>query len=98
MLGGIGAGAASTGGGTSGVLLAVDQVAVPGGAHTVGAVVEGTVKDDSAPPVVAAVAGLADAASANEPQRRRPWRGWDLDLDTPPADDTWDDPTRYPWQ
>jgi len=29
---------------------------------------------------------------------RRPWRGWDPDLDTPPADDTWDDPTRYPWQ
>ena len=50
-----------------------------------------------------AVADLApvtetDAASANEPQRRRPWRGWDSDLDTPPADDTWDDPTRYPWQ
>ena len=25
-----------------------------------------------------------------------PWPGWDPDLDTPPADGTWDDPTRYP--
>jgi type IV secretory pathway TraG/TraD family ATPase VirD4 len=32
------------------------------------------------------------------PRPRQPWPGWDPDLDTPPADGTWDDPTRYPWQ
>jgi type IV secretory pathway TraG/TraD family ATPase VirD4 len=50
-----------------------------------------------------AVADLApiiqtDAMFGNAPQRRRPRRGWDPDLDTPPADDNWDDPNRYPWQ
>lgn len=32
------------------------------------------------------------------PHPRQPWPGWDPDLDTPPSDGTWDDPTRYPWQ
>jgi type IV secretory pathway TraG/TraD family ATPase VirD4 len=50
-----------------------------------------------------AIADLAPATEAaaldgDVPQPRRPWPGWDPDLDTPTTGDTWDDPTRYPWQ
>jgi hypothetical protein len=39
--------------------------------------------------------------AANRTDISRPrqlWPGWDPDLDTPPSDGPWDDPTRYPWQ
>src|SRR5215831_6305145 len=48
---------------------------------------------------VASLARAADPAVTRDrlPRPRQPWPGWDPDLDTPPAGDTWDDPPSYPW-
>jgi hypothetical protein len=49
---------------------------------------------------IAELAPVAETAGIRGDVRhpRRPWPGWDPDLDTPTTGDTWDDPTRYPWQ
>ncbi len=49
---------------------------------------------------IAHMAPVSELAAIRQhpPQPRQSWPGWDPDLDTPPADGTWDDPTRYPWQ